>query len=181
MRLISWLLVASTLSGGATAHAQGPWSGGLYGGYATGLDNGDLTHGSFSFTGDVFPQAHRTLSLGAEAGYAQHESRSEVVLDVGTVEYRRSAWHLTGVARLQAPKGNLRPFAALGLGLYGLRQDGEDFLAPGLNVGGGLEVHPNGRPLGVGLGARLHLAGRPRGDALSGAGFLTLGLGLVYR
>jgi hypothetical protein len=181
MRLTSWLLVASTLSGGAPAHAQGPWSGGLYGGYATGLDNGDVTHGSFALTGDVFYQDRRTLGLGAEIGYERHESRSEVIFDGRTLRHQASAWHLAAMARLQAPKGYLRPYAALGLGLYGLQQDGEDFLAPGLNLGGGLEVHPNGGPIGIGLGARLHIAGRPRDDVLSGAGFLILGLGIVYR
>jgi outer membrane protein with beta-barrel domain len=181
MRLTSWLLVASTLTGGASAHAQGPWSGGLYGGYGTGLDNGDFTHGSFALAGDVYYQVRRTLGLGAEVGYERHESRSEVIFDGSTLKYQRSAWHLAAMARLQAPKGNVRPYAALGLGLYGLRQDGDDFLAPGLNVGGGLEVHPNGRPLGIGLGARLHIAGVPEEEGILGAGFLILGLGIVYR
>jgi hypothetical protein len=153
----------------------------LYGGYATGLDNGDFTHGSFAFAGDVSYQVRRTLSLGAEAGYARHENRSEVIFDGSTLEYRRSAWHVAGLARLQSAKGNVRPYAAFGLGLYGLRGDGDDFVAPGVSAGGGVEVHPNGRPLGFGLGARLHLAGRPRDDTLSGAGFLILGLGIVYR
>jgi hypothetical protein len=176
----SLLLVPVLLLAVASAQAQSPWSGGLYGGYATGLDNGDFTHGSYTLAADVFRQGRRTLNLGAEVGYAKHESRSEVTV-LGTLKYQRSAWHLAGMLRLQAGDGSLRPYAGVGLGLYKLRQDGEDFFAPGLNVGGGVEFHPNSKPLGIGLGARLHLAGRPYDDVLAGAGFLALGLGLVYR
>jgi hypothetical protein len=58
---------------------------------------------------------------------------------------------------------------------------GDDFLAPGANIGAGIDFHPNGRPLGISVGARLHVAGRPMEDVLAGAGFLVLGIGVVYR
>jgi hypothetical protein len=83
--------------------------------------------------------------------------------------------------RLQRRDRGVRPYATLGLGLYGLDQDGEDFLAPGANIGAGIDFHPKGRPLGISVGARLHVAGRPMDDVLAGAGFLVLGMGLVYR
>jgi hypothetical protein len=62
-----------------------------------------------------------------------------------------------------------------------LSQDGEDFFAPGLNLGGGVEFHSGDGPLGASLGARLHLAGKPADDAFQGAGFLALMLGVTYR
>ncbi len=100
---------------------------------------------------------------------------------LGTVDYDRSAWHLTAMLRLRSPTGSVRPYGLAGLGIYALRQDGEDFVAPGLNLGTGLELHPGDGPLGLSAGARFHLAGRPLDDTLGGDGFLALLLGVTYR
>jgi hypothetical protein len=58
---------------------------------------------------------------------------------INTIEYDRSARHLTAMLRLRSPSGSVRPYGLAGLGVYALRQDGEDFFAPGLNLGAGLK------------------------------------------
>ena len=181
MRLSPWLLLPAVVLVVPAAQAQGRWSGGIHVGYATGLDQSDFSHGSYALSGDLLYRTGPTLRFGAQAGYALHEDRTDVVLDNVTLRYRRSAWHVAGTLRLQRPDGVSRPYAAVALGLYRLGQDGEDFFAPGANIGAGLELHPGGRRFGIALGATLHLAGRPRDDVLAGAGFLVLGVGLVYR
>jgi outer membrane protein with beta-barrel domain len=181
MRRTLWLLVASAALFDRAVYPQSPWSAALNVGYATGVDNSDFTHGSFGLTGDIFRQVGRTLGVGAEAGYHRYESRSEVVIGIGTTENRRSAWHLAGTVRVRRPDGRVRPYGLAGVGLYGLRENGDDFVAPGLNAGGGLEFHPGGGPFGIGVSTRFHLAGRPSDGGIGGAGFLTLMAVLAYR
>jgi hypothetical protein len=125
-----------------SAQAQSTWAVSLGGGYATGGDNNDYSHGSVALLLDVFRQSARKLSWGAELGYSLHENRSEVISGRGRIEYRRSAWHLAGMLRLRAPRRSIRPHALAGIGIYALDQDGEDFVAPGLNVGTGIDFHP---------------------------------------
>jgi hypothetical protein len=163
-----------------SAPAQSSWSGALSGGYVTGVDNGDFSHGSGALALGVFGGGGGTLGFGAEVGYDHHENWSEVVEGLNTVEYDRSAWHLTAMLRLRSLSGSVRPYGLAGLGVYGLRQDNDDFLAPGLNLGTGLEFHPGEGPLGLSAGARFHLAGRPS-DERWGSGFLALLFGLTYR
>jgi hypothetical protein len=181
MHVVLWLLFVAVGVFSRSASAQSPWSGTISGGYATGVDNGDFTHGSVAVALGFFGGGGRNLGFGAEVGYDHHENRSEVVDGLGRVEYDRSAWHLTAMLRLRSPRGSIRPYGLAGLGVYALRQDGEDFFAPGLNVGTGLQFHPSDGPIGIAVGARLHLAGRPSDDVLAGAGFLSLLLGLTYR
>lgn len=164
-----------------SAPAQSSWSGALSGGYVTGVDNSDFSHGSVALGLGVFRGGGGKLGFGAEVGYDHQENRSEVVEGLGTVEYDRSAWHLTAMLRLRSPSGSVRPYGVAGLGVYALRQDNEDFVAPGLNLGTGLEFHPGEGPLGLSAGARFHLAGRPADGTLEGAGFLALLLGVTYR
>ena len=161
--------------------AQSSWSSALSGGYATGVDNSDFSHGSVALALSVFRGGGGKLGFGAEVGYDHHESSSEVVKGLGTFDYDQSAWHLAAMLRLRSPNGSLRPYGLAGLGVYALRQDNEDFVAPGLNLGTGVEFHPGEGPLGLSAGARFHLAGRPTGDTLGGAGFLALLLGVTYR
>jgi Outer membrane protein beta-barrel domain len=173
-----------------SAPAQSSWSGALSGGYATGVDNSDFSHGSGALALAVFRGGGGKLQFGAEVGYDHHESWSEVVQG-RTFDYDQSAWHLAAMLRLRSPSGSVRPYGLVGLGVYALRvgaqvtgttgQDNEDFVAPGLNLGTGLEFHPGDGPLGLSAGARFHLAGRPANDALGGAGFLALLLGVTYR
>ena len=163
-----------------SAPAQSSWSGALSGGYATGVDNSDFSHGSGALALGVFHGGGGTLGFCADVGYDHHENRSEVVQG-RTFDYDQSAWHLTAMLRLRSPSGSVRPYGLAGLGVYALRQDNEDFVAPGLNLGAGLEVHPGEGPLGLSAGARFHLAGRPTDDTLAGAGFLALLFGVTYR
>lgn len=118
LRFALLLLVASALPGGS-AFPQSPWSAAVNGGYATGVDNNDLTHGSFAVTGSVLRHAGRTLGVGAEVGYHQYERQSELV-EFGTLEYRSSAWHAGGLLRVRSPTGRVRPYGAAGIALYGL-------------------------------------------------------------
>jgi hypothetical protein len=104
-----------------------------------------------------------------------------VIPGLGTIEYRRSAWHFAGMLRLRAPRGSIRPYGLAGIGVYALDQDRENFVAPGLNVGTGIDFYPRNGRLGIGASARLHMAGRPMGDTFAGAGFLALMLGLSYQ
>jgi hypothetical protein len=145
------------------------------------VDNSDYTHGSVAAALGIFGGSGRKLGLGAELGYDHHENRSEVVEGLGRLEYDRSAWHLTAMLRLRSLRGSIRPYGLAGIGLYALRQDNEDFFAPGANLGTGLEFHPGDGPLGITAGIRLHMAGRPRDDTLQGAGFLALLLGVSYQ
>ena len=168
MRLIPCLFIAAMHLTGHAVSAQTPWSLALYGGYATGVDNSDYGSGSLAVIGDVYRRIGRTTALGVEVGYQEYESES-------------SAGHMAGVLRIRSPTGRWRPYAVTGLGIYAFRQVGDDFLAPGLSAGGGLEFHPNSGLLGIGLGARFDLAGRIDEDGLLGAGVLTLMLGLIYR
>ena len=168
MRLIPCLLLAPVYLSGNSAGAQAPWSAALYGGYATGVDNSDYGSGSVALLGDVYRRIGRTTALGVELGYQKYESES-------------SARHLAGVLRLRSSAGRWRPYAVTGLGLYSFRQVNEDFLAPGLSVGGGLELHPNAGSLGIGVGARFDLAARITEDGPLGAAILTLMVGLSYR
>ena len=117
LRFALLLLVASALPGGS-AFPQGSWSAAVNGGYATGVDN-DFTHGSFAVTGSVLRQVGRTLGVGAEVGYQQYERQSELV-ELGTLEYRSSAWHAGGLLRVRSPTGRVRPYGAAGIALYGL-------------------------------------------------------------
>ena len=181
MHLVLWLLFVALGAFSRSASAQSPWSGTIAGGYATGLDNGDFTHGSVAVALGLFADAGRNLGFGAEVGYDHHENRSEVLAGFGRFEYDRSAWHLTAMLRLRLPRGSIRPYGLAGLGVYALREFGEDFFAPGINLGTGLEFHPSDGPIGLTVGARLHLAGRPRDDVLAGAGFLALLVGVTYR
>jgi len=168
MLLIPCLLVAAVYLSGNAASAQTPWSAALYGGYATGMDNSDYASGSVALIGDVYRRIGRTTALGVELGYQKYESES-------------SARHLAGVLRLRSAAGRWRPYAVAGLGLYGFRQVDEDFVAPGLSAGGGLELHPNEGPLGIGVGARFDLAAKITEDGPLGAAILTLMVGLSYR
>ena len=179
--VIVLMLPATARDAAAQSPAQSSWSGALSGGYVTGVDNSDFSHGSGALTLNVFSGGGGNLRFGAEVGYDHHENRSEVVGDLGTVEYDRSAWHLTAMLRLRSPTGSVRPYGLAGLGVYRLSQEGEDFVAPGLNLGTGLEFHPGEGPLGFSAGARFHLAGRPLDDTLGGDGFLALLLGVTYR
>jgi hypothetical protein len=148
------------------------WSGALSGGYVTGVDDSDFSHGSIALGLGVFGGGGGKLGFGAEVGYDHQENRSEVVEGLGTVEHDRSALHLTAMLRLGSPSGSVRPYAVAGQGVYALRQDNEDFVAPGLNLGTGLEFYPGEGPLGLSAGARIHLAGRAADGTLKGAGFL---------
>ena len=183
MHLVLWLLLVALGAFSRSASAQSPWSGAISGGYATGLDNSDFTHGSVALALALFGRGGRNLGFGAEVGYDHHENRTDVLPGFGRFEYDRSAWHLTAMLRLRSPRGSIRPYGLAGLGIYALRQDGEDFFAPGVNLGTGLEYHPGegDGPIGLTVGARLHLAGRPLDDALAGAGYLALLLGVTYR
>lgn len=164
-----------------SAPAQSFWSGALSGGYATGVDNSDFSHGSVALALAVFRGGGGKVGFGAEVGYDHHENWSEVVEGIGTFDHDQSAWHLAAMLRLRSPSGSVRPYGVAGLGVYALRQDNEDFVAPGLNLGTGLEFHPGEGPLGLSAGARFHLAGRPADGTLGGAGFLALLLGVTYR
>jgi hypothetical protein len=179
--LVVWHLILGVAVISQSAQAQSTWSGSIAGGYATGLDNNDYSHGSVALALDVFRQSARKLSWGAELGYSLHENRSEVIPGLGTIEYRRSAWHFAGMLRLRAPRGSIRPYGLAGIGVYALDQDRENFVAPGLNVGTGIDFYPRNGRLGIGASARLHMAGRPMGDTFAGAGFLALMLGLSYQ
>ena len=181
MHLLVWLLFFALGVFFRSASAQSPWSGAISGGYATGLDNGDLTHGSVALALGFFGGSGGSVAFGGEVGYDQHENWTEVVVDGFPFEHDRSAWHLTAMLRFRSAEGSIRPYGLAGLGVYVLRHEGDDFLAPGINVGTGLEFHPSDGPIGITLGARLHLAGRPRDDVLDGAGFLALLLGVTYR
>lgn len=181
MHLVLWLLLVALAAFSRSASAQSPWSATISGGYATGLDNGDFTHGSVAVALGFFAGTRRNLGFGAEVGYDHHENRSEVLPGFGRFEYDRSAWHLTAMLRLRSPRGSIRPYGVAGLGVYALREFDEDYFAPGVNLGTGLEFHPSDGPVGITGGARLHLAGRPRDDVLAGAGFLALLLGVTYR
>jgi hypothetical protein len=181
MHVLVWVLILTVALGSQPAFAQSQWSGSIYGGYATGLDNSDYDHGSIALALGLFNRAERKLGFGLEVGYDHHEDRTDVVPGLGTLEYDRSAWHLTGMLRIRSPRGSIRPYGLAGIGVYGLRQDGDNFFAPGVNLGGGLELHPGDGPVGVSAGARLHLAGRPADDVLQGAGYLALLLGVSDR
>lgn len=179
MRIVSWLLMALVAN---TAVAQSPWSGVLSGGYATGLDDGDLGSGSYAITGGVFRQIGRITALGLEVGYQQYENRTEPnLIDFGSQKYTASERHVAGLLRVRSPLGTWRPYAVGGLGVYGFRQSGSDFVAPGGQLGLGVELHPHGGALGIGLGARLHAGGTISRSELASAGFLTLMLSLSYQ
>ena len=179
MRTVAWLLMVLAAN---PAVAQSPWSAALSGGYATGVDNGDLSSGSFAVTGDVFRQIGRITALGLDVGYQRYENRTEPnFVDGGTLEYKRSAGHIAGLLRIGSSKGRWRPYAVGGLGVYALREPGDNFVAPGAQLGLGAEFHPQGGPLGIGLGARFHLAATVSNSELAGAGFLTVMLSLAYR
>ena len=171
-----------------TAHAalaQSPWSGVLSAGYATGVDNGDLSSGSFAVTGGVFRQIGRITALGIDVGYQQYENQTEPnLIDFGSLKTTRSAGHVAGVLRLRSSVGRWRPYAVGGLGVYVLRETiqevTDDFLAPGAQAGIGVEFHPNGGAFGVGLGTRFHVAATVHDGELEGAGILGVMLSLAY-
>jgi hypothetical protein len=168
------------------AVAQSPWSGALSGGYATGLGNDDLGNGSFAVTGGVFRQIGRIAALGIEVGYQQYENRTEPkIIEPGSLKYKKSERHIAGLLRVRSSVGRWRPYAIGGLGVYAIRETFEetsdDFVAPGGQIGLGVELHPHGGALGIGLGARLHAAATVSENELVGAGILTIMLSLAYR
>ena len=179
--LVLWLFLVALAAFSRSASAQSSWSGAISGGYTTGIDQNDFTHGSVALALALFGGAGRNLGFGAEVGYDHHENRSEVLPGFGRFEYDRSAWHVTAMLRLRSPRGSIRPYGLAGAGVYALREFGENFFAPGVNLGTGLEFHPGDGPIGITVGARLHLAGRPRDNVLAGAGYLALLLGVTYR
>jgi hypothetical protein len=179
MRIAAWLLVALTSN---TAVAQSPWSGVVSAGYATGLDNGDFGSGSYAVTGGVFRQIGRITALGLEVGYQQYENRTEPnLIDFDSRKITASERHVAALLRVRSPAGKWRPYAVGGLGVYGFRESGNNFTAPGGQLGGGVELHPNGGALGVGLGVRVHVGATISDSELASSGFLTLMLSLAYQ
>jgi hypothetical protein len=201
----------------AAQEAGRGWTLTTGGGYATQLDAGSSGLGSFSVGASALRARSRTLSLGIEGGYDRHEA-FEGVGEIWwngtnvtssecpapctwrrvrfTQKYVGAAWHLGGVLRYTFdPARTVVPSAELGLGLYGIRNQGarrtrdattgapvpelssdggSTDLAPGVSGALGVDVFPGNGRIGVGAVARLHAAGRPANDYFLGVGFASL-------
>ena len=86
--------------------------------------------GSVGGSAGVFIRAARLVELGLDAGLHGLGASATVIPDFdgqpGAVyreDYHRRLWHLTGQLRVGAASGAVRPYAAAGVGVYGLRVD----------------------------------------------------------
>jgi hypothetical protein len=182
--------------------SQPTWSGQLTVGYTTGLDPhyGD---GSIGATGRLWTSLSPTLGLGLEAGIHRLGNTTTRIADFngqpGAIyreDYARTLMHGTGLIRLRAPSGSIRPYGIGGVGAYGIRIRDQievtdpqgnrvpfyDFFQvrtdtkPGFTLGAGLELPGLAGPLVVGVEARWHgvLGGFPA--SLRTADFVSIGL-----
>jgi isoleucyl-tRNA synthetase len=77
--LVVWHLILGVAVISQSAQAQSTWSGSIAGGYATGLDNNDYSHGSVALALDVFRQA-RVLAF-KKLQDVSAEDLAEIVCD----------------------------------------------------------------------------------------------------
>jgi hypothetical protein len=192
-------LAAATLLPTVTAAQHGRWLIGVSGGYASGIGDNFEGPGSVTAVGSVFRPVGRNVDLGIELGYHGLGTTTTRLTDLygsGSTyreDFTRSAWQLSGQARVRPAGSTVRPYVSAGGGAYLLRirdvievrdaggqiipqyqfrQTGGQ-IYPGVHLGLGADRLVSLGRVGLGLHARWH------GIISEGiADFFTIGVGL---
>lgn len=205
--VIPTTLLLTVLAAASASASEGSWMGTAYLGYAKIIENSDnakynIPGGGIAVHGGGYRMLHPDMGLGLELGY-QHYGEKDYFLPPEEGKAGFSSVHLTLQALVQGTQGKTRPFGTLGAGWYSLRTttSGQLVLSDGtpipgnhfenkrndsrfgVNLGIGLQFHPQNSSVAWGIEARGHgiIQGWPEKDGGTGTlNALTIAAGIHF-